>query len=206
LFKTYMPVQVADALMADPTRARPGGQRREVTILFADLEGFTALAERTPPEQVVDTLNVMLSTMAEVIIAHGGMVDKFMGDGVMAIFNAPLDQPDHAYQALQAAIEIQRRVAAQVVPAPLRVNLGVYTGEAVVGNVGGAHLLNYTAIGDAVNLAKRLQEMAHGGQILTSAETLARACGIVGHALGEQLVQGRQAAVKIYLVNSKEPQ
>lgn len=204
LFKTYMPEQVAEALMADPSRARPGGERREVTVLFADLEGFTALSERTPPEQVLETLNAALAAMAEAITAHGGTVDKFMGDGIMAIFNAPRKQADHTYYAIQTALDIQRRIADRP---PWRVNLGLHTGEAVVGNVGSANLLNYTAIGDAVNLAKRLQEMARGGQILASEETLARVQDrVAGQYLGEQTVQGRQAPVRVYVVSGGEAQ
>lgn len=206
LFMTYMPQPVADALMADPARARPGGQRREVTILFADLEGFTPWAERTPPEQVLELLNVALSTMAEAVTSHGGTVDKFMGDGLMAIFNAPLEMQEHSFKAVRAALDIQRRVAAEEAlrPGRLRVNMGLHTGEAVVGNVGGVDLLNYTAIGDAVNVAKRLQEMAQGGQILISQATLERAGGCVsGRAIGPQQLKGRQAPLEVYVLDSQ---
>ncbi len=202
LLKTYMPAHVAEALIANPSQARPGGQRREVTILFADLEGFTASAEHMPPEQVLDRLNAAMSTMTDAIIMYGGTVDKFIGDGVMAIFNAPLDQPDHAYQACQAAIEIQRHLKAQSDTTPWRVNLGLHTGEAVIGNVGSPSLLNYTAIGDAVNLAKRLEEMARGGQILISHETLARAhYRVAAQWVGERTVPGRQSPVQVYMLN-----
>ncbi len=199
LFMTYMPRPVAEALIANPGGARPGGQRRQVTILFADIEGFTPWAERTPPEQVLELLNIALSTMAEAITVHNGTVDKFMGDGLMAIFNAPLELPNHASQAVRAALEIQRRFAQQTALTPLRVNIGLHTGEAVVGNLGTAELLNYTAIGDAVNLAKRLQELAQGGQILTTQATLEHMCGCANaRSLGERHVKGRQTPIEVY--------
>lgn len=203
LFMTYMPRPVAEALIADPSGARPGGVRREVTILFADIEGFTTWAERVSPEQVLELLNLALAVMAQAVTQHNGTVDKFMGDGLMAIFNAPLELSQHAAQAVQAALEIQCCFAREPALAHLRINVGLHTGEAVVGNLGGDELLNYTAIGDAVNLAKRLQEMAEGGQILLSRATLdhAGAC-LAARPLGQRRVKGRQLPVEVYeLIN-----
>ncbi|MDY0019015.1 MAG: adenylate/guanylate cyclase domain-containing protein [Anaerolineae bacterium] len=169
-FERYVPPQVVEQLLSDPSQVRLGGVRREVTILFADARSFTAFSQRLDPEAVVELLNRHLTLMADAILDEEGTLDKFMGDGVMALFNAPLSQPDHALRAVRAALRMQAAIAAlrDQLPAEqfLSFGVGITTGPAVVGNVGSPSLQNYTAIGDSVNLASRLQSYASPGQIL----------------------------------------
>ncbi|HEY57497.1 MAG TPA: GAF domain-containing protein [Anaerolineae bacterium] len=154
---------------------RPGGERREITVVFADLRGFTALGEQVSPETLVTMLNRYLALAAGVLLEEGGTVDKFIGDAAMAWFNAPVPQPDHALRAVRAAWAMQQRLRQlhpQLPPAwRLGMGIGIHTGEAVIGLVGSERRLDYTVIGDAVNVAKRLEEAARPGQILLTEAT-----------------------------------
>jgi len=175
MFRRYLSSAVVDRLPSDPAQLKLGGHRREVSILFADIRGFTSFSEKLPPEEVMDTLNRHLSMAAEAILAYEGTLDKFMGDAMMAIFNAPLPQEDHALRAVKAAVAMQWAIAdyhRQLSKARgLSFGVGINVGEVVVGNIGTKSRMDYTAIGDAVNLAKRLQENAGGGRILLSHST-----------------------------------
>ena len=172
MFRRYLSPAVVDRLPSDPAQLKLGGHRREVSILFADIRGFTSFSEKLPPEEVMDTLNHYLAMAAEAILTYEGTLDKFMGDAVMAIFNAPLPQEDHALRAVKAAIAMQRAIAdyhRQLgEKRGLSFGVGINVGEVVVGNIGTTARMDYTAIGDAVNLAKRLQENVGGGRILLS--------------------------------------
>ena len=175
VFERYVTPTVVEQLLSKPDTLALGGARRPITTLFADLRGFTALSEKLKPEVLFETLNHHLSMGAEAVLNYEGTLDKFMGDAVMAFFNAPLPQTDYALRAVQAAVEMQRRIAATS-PARAQANrlqfgIGIATGDAVVGNIGTAQLMNYTAIGSSVNLARRLQESAKGGQILIDQAT-----------------------------------
>jgi class 3 adenylate cyclase len=176
--RRYVSPAVVQRLLEDPANLRLGGQRQEVTILFADIRGFTSFSESRDPEQIVDVLNGYLAIGAEAVLAVEGTLDKFMGDAVMAIFNAPLPQVDHTLRAVRAALRMRQAVAGRhdVVPPEQRLSfgIGIAVGEAVVGNVGTARQLNYTAIGSAVNLANRLQSDAAPGQIVLGPEAYAR--------------------------------
>ncbi len=178
MFRRYLAPAVVDRLPSDPNQLRLGGKRQEITILFADIRGFTQFAEPLAPEELVYVLNQYLAVASAAILKYEGTLDKFVGDAVMALFNAPLPQPDHAERAGRAALEMRSQILNlhQRLPARLKLNygIGIHTGEAVVGNVGTHELMNYTAIGDAVNLAKRLQENASGGQIIISDRAHAR--------------------------------
>jgi adenylate cyclase len=159
----------------DPDRLQLGGSLAEITTLFADIRGFTALSETTDPETLVGILNRYLAVAAEAILQEEGTIDKFLGDAVMAWFNAPIAQPDHRLRAVRAALAI--RDAAQELhgdlPAGfhLEFGIGLNAGPALLGLVGTERRLEYTAIGDSVNTARRLQEHAAEGQILISRET-----------------------------------
>jgi len=202
-FQRYVAPTVVERILSDPDSVQLGGARQEITILFADLHGFSALSERVPPEDLVEVLNRYLSIMAETIIAAEGTIDKFLGDGLMAIFNAPLAQPDHVFHATRAALNLReaitqfhRRLAPDL---QLRIRIGINTGEAVVGNVGTANALSYTAIGDSVNLTRRLQEAAQPGQILISEDALHNVYDRVEvHSLGMVQVKGRQAEERVF--------
>ncbi len=202
LFHLYVPTRVAQLLIEEPNHAMLGGARREITILFADLHGFTSLSEESKSEDVLDLLNFYLTLAADAVFAEEGTLDKFMGDAAMAIFNAPLAQPDHILRAARAALAIQQRAATHPRPPhipALEFRIGIHTGEAVVGNIGSTELLNYTAVGDPVNLAKRLQESAEPNQILLSRAAYERIQSQVqARPLGAIVVRGRHQPVEAY--------
>jgi class 3 adenylate cyclase len=174
LFRQYMSPDVATALLADPTQAALGGDVAEVTVLFADLRGFTPFSERTAPDQVVAMLNQYFGRAVPVLLANGGTVVQFVGDAVMALFNAPARQPDHALRAARAALGMQAAIEAVAEHQPdwPRFRVGVNTGPALIGNIGSDEFRNFTAIGDTVNLAARLeQEVAEAGQVVIGPTT-----------------------------------
>ena len=176
LFRQYMSPDVATALLADPTQAALGGEVAEVTVLFADLRGFTPFSERTPPDRVVGMLNQYFGRAVPVLLANGGTVVQFVGDAVMALFNAPARQSDHALRAARAALGLQAAIEAVAERQPdwPRFRVGVNTGPALIGNIGSDEFRNFTAIGDTVNLAARLeQEVAEAGQVVIGPTTQA---------------------------------
>jgi len=204
LFQRYVAPTVVNRLLSDPRQVALGGERREVTVLFADIRGYTALAEQMSPEKLVTLLNDYLALMIEAVFRYEGTLDKFMGDAVMAFFNAPEPQPDHALRAVRAAQAMQDAILAhrQRHPheTPISYGIGIHTGEAVVGNIG-AQVMNYTVIGDAVNVAQRLQAGAAAGQILLSERTyqLVQDCVAVT-MLGPLAVKGRSEPVHVCLL------
>ncbi|HLF25940.1 MAG TPA: adenylate/guanylate cyclase domain-containing protein [Anaerolineae bacterium] len=205
MFRRYVAPAVVDSLPADAAELKLGGQRREVTILYCDLRGFTAFSEQTEPEQLMTILNAYLGLAAECVLAEKGTLDKFMGDAAMAIFNAPLDQPDHTLRAVRAALAVKRAVAMyhRKVGAGWQIafGIGINTGEAVVGNVGTSQQLTYTSIGDAVNYAWRLQENARAGQILISRAAYERIAQQVRvNELPPLQTKGRRFAEPVYEV------
>ena len=203
-FERYVPSHVVERLLADPTQVRLGGTQQMVTVLFADLRGFTTLAQALPPDQLVDVLNGHLTVAAEAVLAYDGTISQYAGDLVMAIFNAPLPQVDHAPRAALAAQRLRQEMASYhaCLPPNLRMEFGVgiASGEAVVGNIGAKELLHYTAIGDTVNLAQRLEEIAGGGEILLTEGTqqlLANTAAGV-EARGCTSIRGRSEPVPVY--------
>ena len=200
--------RVRDRLLSDPSHLRLDGLRQTTTILFADISGFTSFSESIQPEMLFKVLNYYLSLAAQAILEEEGTLDKFMGDAVMALWNTPDPQPDHALRAVRAAIAIQKgsllaHSRLKETAHHLKFRIGVATGEAMVGNVGTSELFNYTAIGDTVNLAQRLEITAQPGQILIDRATY----GIVAdkvNALPLEAVQvkGKAQPVPIYLLNS----
>ncbi len=163
VFSQYLHPSVIEQLLADPRQLSLGGQKRELSVFFSDLQGFTSISERLSPEQLTALLNDYLSEMSEIILAEEGTIDKYEGDAIIAFWNAPLDQPDHASRAVRAAMRCEHRLAAlrpryhQEYGVELRMRIGINTGEAVVGNMGSSKRFNYTVLGDAVNLAARLE-------------------------------------------------
>jgi len=204
-FERYVAPSVVDQLLNDPAQVKLGGTLQEVTVMFADLEGFTGISEKTDPEQLLHVLNMYHTMSVGVIRENGGTVDKFIGDGVMALFNTPLRQPDHALRAVRAAWQIRSALdvfCKQFDPMfRMQINFGVHSGMAVVGNVGAPDLMNYTAVGDTVNLAARLQQMSFEGRILISGVTyeLVRDYTVT-ECIGTVKVKGRAELVTTYEV------
>jgi len=203
MFRRYVSPAVVDRLPADPSELRLGGHRQEATILFADIRGFTTISEMLEPEQLVDMLNEYLSMAASSILMYEGTLDKFMGDAVMGIFNAPLEQKDHVLQAVRAAYAMQQVISdyhrSTGREQYLSFGVGVHVGDVVVGNVGMSARMDYTAIGDTVNLAKRIQENTPGGKVLMSEAVYQTVKDSVKARFYEEMkVKGREQSVSTY--------
>lgn len=213
-FQRYVTPEVVDALLSQPDAAELKGGRREVTVLFADLRGFTAFAERMPPERVVQVLNQYLSAMAEAVLLRGGMVDKFLGDGLMALFGAPLPDEQHADAAVRAALdalrrakELARRAGDDPSSPGLSVGIGIHTGEVIVGSIGSPKRLEYTAVGDTVNVASRLQELAAPGSVVLSqraVEALSPELRALAEPLPPAAIRGRSEPVALFRITLPE--
>ena len=210
MIKRYLPAQLVDSLPDDLSELKLRGERQQITTLFADIRGFSSYSERSDPEKVVGIINRYFAFALSAIDRHEGIIDKYMGDAVMAHFNTPLRPVDHhAWHAVLAAWDFKRVVEEYLCVVPveerLSIGIGINTGEPVVGNVGAEDRMEYTAIGDAVNLARRLQESAKGGQILLSSSTYELVKDRVEvRALDPIQVRGRQATERVYeLLNVK---
>ncbi|WP_186510701.1 adenylate/guanylate cyclase domain-containing protein [Caenimonas sedimenti] len=208
-FASYVPSTVVDALAGELVPLRTTGERRVLTLLFSDLAGFTTASEQLPPEQVATVLNAYFTRMTAAVHQHGGTLDKFIGDAVMAFWNAPLPEPAHAERALACAREMQRemetlRASWQGTPfAGIRLRIGLHTGEAAVGNLGSAARFTYTAVGDTVNTAARLEAANKqlGTDILLSKAThdaLPEAMRRELRPLGPAELPGRAATIEVY--------
>lgn len=201
VFGRYVAQSVVDRLLEDPSRVALGGELQEISVLFADIRGYTTLSEHLDPQGVVALLNRYLAVATEAVFSHEGTLDKYIGDAIMALFNTPLPQPDHALAALRAALEMQRSLKQLAAQSEVGVSygIGINTGPAVVGNIGTERLMNYTAIGDAVNVAARLQANAPAGEIYISGGTHALVADRVEAQYLEPLqVKGRQEPVEVY--------
>jgi adenylate cyclase len=211
-FGRYVSPQILQHILAHPESVHLGGERRDLTILFSDIRGFTTISEASEPEAVVEMLNEYLTRMVEILLEHGGTLDKFIGDAVMGFWNAPAADPDHPRHAVDCAIamieetaRIRSRWEADGKPA-LRIGIGVNTGDAVVGNIGAEKVFGYTVIGDAVNLASRLESKNkdYGTEIIISEFTLARIDSAFQTVyLDEVKVKGKERAVRIYEVKGR---
>jgi class 3 adenylate cyclase len=204
-FERFVSPSVVEQLLHDPTRVQLGGRLQEVTVMFADLEGFTSISEYTEPVKLLTILNLYHTMMVGMIREHGGTVDKFTGDGVIALYNTPLEQTDHALRAVLTALHIRDSLPSFhqqfEVMYQIPINFGIHTGMAVVGNVGAPDIMNYTAVGDTVNLAARLQGISRAGQILISHATCEKLPeDVSAHAIGKVKVKGRSESVLTYEV------
>jgi adenylate cyclase len=211
LFSRYVSKDVYDQLVADPALAALGGARRNMTVLFSDVRGFTAMSEKGTPEEVVSQLNEYFSRMVQVVFDHRGTVDKFVGDMVMALFGAPLDDDDHAEHAVQTALamtqaldELNARWQAEGRPL-LDIGIGINTGDMVAGNIGSDTIMSYTVIGDAVNLGARLESLNkdYSTRVIISDATRIRLKGRYDiHPLGDVVVKGKSKPVAIFEVKT----
>jgi adenylate cyclase len=184
-YSRFMPEYVVKQLLENPDSFRLGGINQKITVLFADIRGFTALSEKENPEKIVGLLNKYFTAMSEIIFAFGGTLDKYIGDGLMAIFGAPTASPDDSKNALKTAVAMQKRLKTlnEELSAEgygrVEIGIGLHTGIATIGYVGSEQRSEYTAIGDTVNLSSRLEKSAAGGQILISDATAAECEGLV---------------------------
>jgi adenylate cyclase len=214
LFGQYVSKDVCDQLVADPGLARLGGQRRQMTVLFSDIRGFTTVSERGEPEEIVGMLNEYFTRMVDIVFVHKGTLDKFVGDMVMALFGAPLDDPHHAQHAVDAALAMIRELnrlnekwEAEGRPA-LDIGIGISTGPMIAGNIGSEAIMSYTVIGDAVNLGARLESLnkEYGTRIIISDATRE---GLPDRyffrPLGDVVVKGKTRPVAIYEVKENQP-
>jgi class 3 adenylate cyclase len=184
-FGRYVSAEVAEAVLGSPGGPRLGGDRREITLLVADLRGFSVLAEQLPAEEVIACLNRHFGRMVEILARYRATVDEFQGDGILAFFGAPLAAPDDPERAVACALEMQRALGAvnheqrrQGLP-ELAMGIGIHTGEVIVGNIGSERRTKYGAVGAAVNLAYRIESQTVGGQVLIGPSTYARVRDVV---------------------------
>jgi adenylate cyclase len=206
-FKHYLGAEVIEQIIADPTRLTLGGEKRELTIFFSDIEKFSSFSERLDPPTLTALLNDYLSDMGAIIQEEGGYLDKYIGDAIVAFWNAPLDQSDHAVRACRAAVRCARKLDErraefeQRTGAVVKARVGLNTGAVTVGNMGSYERFNYTILGDAANLASRLEgaNKAFGTYALVSEATWEATGGqFLGRELGRLRVLGRKGAVRVY--------
>jgi adenylate cyclase len=206
-YSRFMPEYVVKQLLEKPDSFRLGGVNQKITVLFADIRGFTTLSEKENPEKVVGLLNRYFSAMSEIIFAYGGTLDKYIGDGLMAIFGAPTASPEDAKNALKTAVAMQKRLSSLNEElksegySRIEIGIGLHTGIATIGYVGSEQRSEYTAIGDTVNLASRLEQNAAGGQILISEATAAECENLIPLIPQQPLsVKNRLQPVSLYEV------
>ncbi len=206
-FYQYLSPAVIERLLLDPSRLKLGGERREITIMFSDLEGFSSFSEKLDPETLTRLLNDYLSDMTDIILDEGGTLDKYEGDAIIAFWNAPVNQDDHAERACRAALRCQEKLQArreefrQRTGTVLRARIGINTGEVVVGNMGSKRRFDYTILGDAANLASRLEgaNKAFGTFTMISEATWGRTSGkFAGREIGLIRVVGRGKPVRVF--------
>jgi adenylate cyclase len=206
-FERYVAPSIVEQLLQNPDGIKLGGLLQPVTVLFADLEGFTSLAEHSQPEELLLLLNSYHTFIVKIVAKYGGTIDKFIGDCVMVLFNTPAPQVDHIARAVKTALHIQDELFwfhEKLVPElRLKINFGIHSGLAVVGNVGTDHLMNFTAVGDTVNVASRLQNIADKGRILVTelifheTETF-----VYGRTRGPLYVKGRSEPISVYEISN----
>jgi adenylate cyclase len=207
-FEQHLAPDVVSRLVDDPSMLRLGGESREVTAMFTDIEGFTALTDRSEAAEVVQLLDGYLAIVTDIVVANGGMVDKLIGDGVFALFNVPLDLADHARHAVtcaKAIVEATEKYRTTPLAVKLelgRTRVGIETGMAIVGDVGGGNKLDYTALGNVVNTASRLEGM--NKELKTSICIGATAAAMLDaneiEKLGTMKVRGRSIEMDVFTV------
>jgi class 3 adenylate cyclase len=205
-FSDYVSPKVVDALIADPSRLSLGGERRDMSYLFTDVAHFTTMAEKMDSKDLARVLNDYFEGVTSIVLRYEGMIDKFIGDAVFAIFNAPIDLSDYQESAVRCALDIdafcedyRRALNAQGIDFGLT-RIGVHTGPAVVGNFGSSKRKSYTAQGDAVNIASRLEGLNKyiGTHICASGETRSACHGVIFRPIGSVILKGREQAIEVW--------
>jgi adenylate cyclase len=217
-FSQYVAPSVVRELTAHPERLKLGGEVRELSILVCDIRNFSTIAERMSAEELTAFINSFLTPVSDIVIEHGGTIDKYMGDAIMAFWNAPIDQPDHALRACRASLQIMSRMLelnlawrreAEAAGRPfedVRIGIGVNSGECCVGNLGSERRFDYSAIGDAVNIASRLEGLTkiYGLALLVSEETRQRAPEINFIEADLVRLKGREGATRVFTATPDE--
>jgi len=206
VFSQYVNEQVVDRILADPAKARLGGERKELTVLFSDIRGFSQVAEGMAPEALAEFLGGYLTPMTELVLASGGTLDKYIGDAIMAVWGAPVDMADHAAKACEVALRMQERLAelnrAWKVEGKqtIAIGIGLNTGPMAVGNMGSTARFEYTVLGDNVNLGSRLEALTkeYGVGILVGEATAKAATGFAFREVDVVRVKGRATAAPVY--------
>lgn len=212
-FGRYMSPQIVNELLKNPSLIRPGGVKKELTIFFCDIRDFTLISEKMNPDSLVDMVNSYFSAMTEVVFSNGGVIDKFIGDAIMAFFGAPIDDPDHAVKACRCALQMVDRLEefnkknSEKGYSPLMIGIGINTDVVVIGNMGSESRMDYTVIGDGVNLASRVEGLTKEYKVpIVISENTANK--IKDHfaliCLGEVKVKGKEKSVKVYSIKNKE--
>jgi adenylate cyclase len=205
-FCRYVSADVVDKILERPERLVLGGERREVTFAFTDLTGFTAMTELMEPEQLVDVLRRYFDGMCGIVLSHGGTIERLAGDGLVAFFNAPVDQPDHAKRGVQCALaldsfsrQFEEAQAASDVPVG-NTRIGVNTGWVTVGNFGSSTRFHYTAMGDAINTAARLESANKylGTRVIVSGVTRARCPAMQFRPVADIVLTGKHRAISVF--------
>lgn len=201
----YLSPHLVDEIVAHKSELRLGGERRLVTVMFADVCAFTPLSERLGPEEIVGILNELFTFLTEIVFKHGGMIDKFIGDCVMAVFGAPEGKPDDALRCVRAAEEMMKWLDVgnarwqQMIGSEVALGIGINTGMALAGNIGSEKRMEYTVIGDAVNVAARLESLAKPGQVLMTHDTMKLVEGEFDCiSLGQHPLYGRKESVEVF--------
>ncbi|HSX11906.1 MAG TPA: adenylate/guanylate cyclase domain-containing protein, partial [Rhabdochlamydiaceae bacterium] len=211
-FGRYVPKEVVKQLILRGDEIVLGGEKKEVTVFFSDIAGFTSIAETVPTDLLITLLEDYFGPLSEIILAHEGTIDKYIGDSIMAFWNAPLDCPDHAVKACETALlcqeflhKLNQKLKEQNRP-ELPTRIGINTGKAFIGNIGTSERMNYTAIGDVVNIAERLEQIAreyHVGIVISEAVYQAIGNRFVVRPLDSVAVKGRKEKINIFELISK---
>jgi adenylate cyclase len=206
-FQYYLTGSVINEMLKDPSKLKLGGDKKDLTVLFSDIRGFTTVSEKMSPEELVHLLNEYLTAMTNMVFKYDGLLDKYMGDAVMAVFGAPLDQPDHAFRACRTALgmmeelkKLQKKWAEEGKPV-LDIGIGINSGDMVVGNMGSDMRFDYTVMGDMVNLGSRLEGVnkEYGTNVIISEYTYNDVKDeLFCRELDSVIVKGKKLPVKIY--------
>lgn len=213
VFNRYVSQHVADEILKEPEMIRLGGDRRDVTVFFADVRGFTSLSRKMPPEDTVEYLNSYFTLITEIIFRFEGTVDKFIGDAVMTVFGSPIQSDRHLEQGIKAAVAIKKAVEKVnslrqgCALVPFKIGIGLDSGEVIIGNMGSQVRMEYTAVGEAVNMAARLTDHARGGDIIVSGLVYDK---IKNHVVAESMpgvsIKGFESPLTLYAVSDLKGQ
>ncbi len=211
LFSKYVSKDVLNEILSDPSKVALGGEEKEVTVFFSDIRGFTTISEKTTPKELVRILNTYFTAMTKEVLDNGGVLDKYIGDAIMAFWGAPIADPDQAENALKASLsmleqlkELNKELRALGDP-EIHIGIGLYTGPAIVGNVGSDLRFDYTVMGDTVNVASRLEGLnkEYKTEIIIGETTKNKIKGnYVFRALGSVAVKGRKEPLNIYTIET----